>query len=83
MTDEEADALVLRVIDLYVNPLAQVVTQLSATLVKSAAITKDEARVSIASAVQYIKPLPYPEHLKEGAASTLARMVKAIDSLPD
>jgi hypothetical protein len=83
VTEQESQKIMLQLIDLHINPLAQVVTQLAAVLVKSQAITKDDARFSVANAINVINPLEYSNELKEDAASTLQRMLSALDGLPD
>ena len=84
MSDKEAwERLLNQIHDLHIRPLAHVITQTLAFLIKNKGLTKDEARYSVANAVRIITPTEWSLEAKENAASVLRDMLSAIESTPD
>jgi hypothetical protein len=80
-TEEALESLMNQIHDLQVRPLAQVITQTLALLVRKDALTKDEARFAIANAIGVITTTTWSSDAKEDAAGMLGDMMSVIDSL--
>jgi hypothetical protein len=81
LTEDALESLMNQIHDLHVRPLAQVITQTLALLVKKDTLTKDEARFAIANAIGIITATTWSTDAKEDAARMLGDMLSVIDSL--
>ncbi|MGC5798884.1 hypothetical protein [Sphingomonas sp. NFX23] len=66
--------------DIMINPLADMMTRLLATLAEKQLLTKEEAINCIAQSAKLFADLPYSSGAIENGSEMLMRMIKAIDT---
>jgi hypothetical protein len=80
---DELHNLKVEIFNATVNPLANIICTFLASQVTKGALTKDEAKYVIASAVDILNMANVEDDIREIGADMLMRMVQAIGGLPD